>query len=68
MRTGITQRKRPSLLVAANHQRLFEKHRRKQFAALDSVARQRAVPEAEEHQRIRRLLYKWRIVGHSKAI
>ena len=66
MRAGITQRKRASLRIAANDQWLFQQHRRPQFAALHSVARERAIPKPKQHQRIGRLLCKWRFFGHQR--
>src|SRR5215467_10681602 len=64
MGTGIAQREWFPGSVAPDHERLLEQHRRHKSAAADLLACQRAVPEPEQHQRIRALLLKWKIFRH----
>ena len=67
MRAGIAQRESGALLVASEHQRLFQEHRFRQLPATQAPGRQSAVPEAEQHERVRRLRCEWKFVGHEQV-
>jgi hypothetical protein len=56
-----------ALAVSSDDQRLFEQHRLDQIAAAESLARERAVPETEEHERVGCLRLEWDVVGHWKG-
>src|SRR6185312_13207357 len=55
VRAGIVQRESPALVIAADGQRGFEQHGLLQVAPTHLLAGQGAIPEAVEHQGVRRL-------------
>src|SRR5690349_13341123 len=64
MRAGVSQGKGIALGIAPNHQWNFEQHGFVQLAAFYFFARQGAIPEAGQHQRIRRFALRKFSSGH----
>ena len=62
--TGVAQRKWFARAVSPDHERLLQQHRRDKLATAHLLARQRTIPESEQHQRVGALLLKWRIFRH----
>jgi hypothetical protein len=64
VRTSVPQREGTAGAVAPNHQGDFKQHGFVKLIAMDTVGGQRAIPEAGEHQRIRRLALRGVEFGH----
>src|SRR6266436_3785886 len=64
MRAGVAQSEGLAWSVASHYQWLFEQHRLGELSAAKLIRRKRAVPEAEEHERVGCLGLEWKIVGH----
>ena len=64
MRAGVAQGEGLALGVASDDQRLLQQHCLGKLAVTELIRRKRAIPEAEEHERIGRLGLEWRIVRH----
>ena len=54
----------PALTVAPDYKRLLEQHALNHFTVPELAAGKGAVPEAEQHERVGRLLLKWGVVRH----
>jgi hypothetical protein len=64
MRAGVAQPEGLALLVASYDQRLFQQHCLSELSTTELNGRERAVPEAEEHERVGRLGLEWKVVRH----
>jgi len=74
MRAGVAQGEGLTLAIASSavacssyDQWLFQQHRFGELSATQLSGGERAVPETEEHERIRRLGLQWELVGHRKG-
>jgi hypothetical protein len=64
VRAGVAQGEGPALLVAADDERLFQKHRGQQFSALTLSLGSARYQKPNSIKGIGRLGLKWEIVGH----
>jgi hypothetical protein len=65
VRTSIVESEWPTFTIAANNERLFEQRGGLQRVSSNVTAVEGAVPETEQHKRIRRLLLKG-LAGHAR--
>jgi hypothetical protein len=64
VRAGIAQSEGFGLFVASDHEGLLQQHGLRQLSAAQLIRWERAVPEAEEHERVGRLELGWNVVSH----
>src|ERR1700691_1304957 len=64
VRAGIAQSKGVGFCVSSDHEGLLQQHGLGQFSAAQLIRWQRAVPEAEEHERVGHLGLEWNVVRH----
>jgi hypothetical protein len=68
VRTGVAQGERAADAIASDHERNLEQHGFIKLIAVRAISGQSAIPEAGEHQRVRRLALGGFEFGHADCL